>query len=164
MAYWLFKSEPDVFGIEDLKACKNQTEPWDGIRNYQARNMMRDDFQEGDGVLFYHSNSKPPGVAGVAVVVGAGRPDPTQFDPADKHHDPKADPEDPRWYGVDIEGVRELPEYVPIDVLKGEASLSEMAVVQRGQRLSVQPVAPAEWRKVLTLGGLKRADQAGLLP
>jgi predicted RNA-binding protein with PUA-like domain len=148
------KSEPDVFSFDDLMASKGRRTLWDGVRNYQARNLMRDEMAVGDGVLYYHSNAKPPGVAGVAEVASEAYPDPTQFDPADAHHDPKSDPEDPRWWLVDIVGVEPLPEFVPLDALKANPKLSEMVVTQRGSRLSVQPVTAAEWRAVLKMGGL----------
>ena len=148
-SFWLMKSEPDVFSYGDLVSAKGSRTHWDGVRNYQARNTMRDDMKVGDLVLYYHSNAKPPGVAGVAEVVAEGYPDPSQFDPGDSHFDPKSSREDPRWFCVDIRAVAELPEYVSIEALKGNPKLGTMAVVQRGQRLSVQPVAAAEFREVL---------------
>ncbi|HIF40246.1 MAG TPA: EVE domain-containing protein [Planctomycetes bacterium] len=151
--YWLLKSEPGAFSFEDLLASPKKTTLWDGVRNYQARNMLRDDLQPGDGVLFYHSNAKPPGVAGVAEVVRAGYPDPTQFDPADGHFDPKSDPETPRWFVVDVRACGAFAELLPLETLKGASKLKDMALLQRGQRLSVQPVSSAEWREVLCLGG-----------
>lgn len=151
--YWLLKSEPDVFSFDDLWKSKGRRTPWDGVRNYQARNFMRDDMRPGDGVLFYHSNAEPMGVAGIAEVASEPYPDPTQFDPADKHFDPKSKPEDPRWVLVDVRAVRKLPRTVPLAELKGEAKLSEMALCQKGSRLSVQPVTAAEWRHVLRMAG-----------
>ena len=153
--YWLFKSEPDVFSFDDLCKAKGKRTLWDGVRNYQARNFMRDQMKKGDGVLYYHSNAKPVGIAGVAEVVKEGYPDPTQFDPKDSHFDAKSDPDDPRWFVVDIKAIAALPEFVTLDALKGNAKLGEMAVVQRGQRLSVQPVTAAEWKEVLKMGKLK---------
>ena len=152
--YWLMKSEPDVYSFTDLMKDKQQTTLWDGVRNYQARNFMRDQMKVGDGVLFYHSNAKPPGVAGLAEVASESYPDPTQFDPADSHFDPKSKPEDPRWVVVDVKGVQELPRMVPLDELKADPKLADMAVVQRGSRLSIQPVTAAEWARVKKLGGL----------
>lgn len=157
-SYWLMKSEPDVFSYADLVASKNSTTFWDGVRNYQARNTMRDDMKVGDLVLYYHSNTKPPGITGVAEVVKEGYPDPTQFDPNDSHFDSKAERENPRWCGVELRARAEFPKYVPLDDLKVNAKLAEMAVVQRGQRLSVQPVSAAHFREVLRMGGLKAAD------
>ncbi|MEL6431938.1 MAG: EVE domain-containing protein [Planctomycetota bacterium] len=151
--YWLVKSEPDEFSYDDLERAPKRTTHWDGVRNYQARNMLRDDMKVGDLVLYYHSNTKPPGVVGVAEVVREGYPDPTQFDPKDSHHDPKSDPDDPRWFVVDLRAVGELPDYVSIQDLKANAKLDAMAVVQRGQRLSVQSVTSAEFREVLRMGG-----------
>lgn len=152
-SFWLMKSEPDVFSYDDLVSAKGSQTHWDGVRNYQARNTMRDDMKVGDLVLYYHSNTKPPGVAGVAEVVAEGYPDPSQFDPKDSHFDPKSSEENPRWFCVDLRAVAALPEYVSIEALKGNAKLEDMAVVQRGQRLSVQPVTAAEFREVLKMGG-----------
>jgi len=151
--YWLLKSEPGAFSFEDLLASPKKTTLWDGVRNYQARNMLRDDLQPGDGILFYHSNAKPPGVAGVAEVVRAGYPDPTQFDPSDGHFDPKSDPENPRWFVVDVRARGAFAELLSLETLKGVSKLEKMALLQRGQRLSVQHVSPSEWREVLRLGG-----------
>jgi predicted RNA-binding protein with PUA-like domain len=153
--YWLLKSEPDAFSFDDLWKAKGRRTCWDGVRNYTARNTMRDDMKVGDGVLYYHSNADPPGVAGVAQVVKEGYPDHTQFDPKDGHFDPKADPESPRWYMVDIKGVKKAAAFVPLTDLKANAKLSGMALVQRGQRLSVQPVKAGEWREVLRMAGLE---------
>jgi len=151
--YWLFKSEPGVYSFDDLWKEKGRRTLWDGIRNYQVRNFMRDDMSVGDGVLFYHSSTDPPGVAGVAEVVRAAYPDPTQFDAADAHYDPKSDPDDPRWLVVDVKAVAKLARFVPLAELKAAPALAEMGVVRRGNRLSIQPVTPAQWRAVLRLGG-----------
>lgn len=148
------KSEPDVFSFDDLLASKKKTTLWDGVRNYQARNFMRDQMQVGDGVLFYHSNAKPPGVAGLAEVASESYPDPTQFDPKDSHFDPKSNPDDPRWVVVDVKAVQALPRFVTLEELKADSKLTEMVVVQRGSRLSIQPVTPSEWARVKKLGGL----------
>lgn len=149
------KSEPDVFSFDDLLAAKGKRTAWDGVRNYQARNFMRDGMKKGDRVLFYHSNAKPPGVAGVCEVVREAYPDGTQFDPKDSHFDPRADPDKPSWYMVDVKALGALEKFVSLDQLKADPRLAEMGVVQRGSRLSVQPVTAAEWRVVLTLGGLR---------
>lgn len=154
-AHWLMKSEPDVFSYADLESAKDSTTFWDGVRNYQARNMMRDEMKVGDLVLYYHSNAKPPGVAGVAKVVGEGRPDPTQFDPEDGHFDPKSSEDDPRWYGVDLQAVVGFDDLVSIQDLKANPKLEAMAVVQRGQRLSVQPVTGPEFKEVLRMAGVR---------
>ncbi|MFO7566687.1 MAG: EVE domain-containing protein [Enhygromyxa sp.] len=153
--YWLMKSEPDVFSIDDL--ARRDREPWDGVRNYQARNFMRDEMAVGDLVLFYHSNATPPGVAGVARVASAAYPDPTAFDPDSKYHDPKSDPDDPRWWLVDVEFVEKFAELVSLDALKAAANaeLDGMLVVRRGQRLSVQPVEKQHFARVLRMAGAK---------
>ena len=148
--YWLFKTEPDVFGLSHLKSCRDRTTLWDGVRNYQARNLLRDEIQLGDGVLFYHSRISPPEVVATARVVRAGYPDPTQFDPQEKYYDPKSDPADPRWYSVDIRLDRELKRPVTLPQIKETPALGEMVLVRRS-RLSVQPVTPAEWKVVLKL-------------
>ncbi len=145
------KSEPDVFSIDDLEAAGSTH--WDGVRNYQARNFMRDDMKVGDRVLFYHSNATPPGVAGVAEVCREGYPDFTAWDPKDKHFDPKTDPEAPRWMMVDVAFVERFPELVPLQALKDDPALADMLVVQRGQRLSVQPVEKEHFEEVLRLAG-----------
>ncbi len=149
------KSEPDVFSIDDLEQCKR--EPWDGVRNYQARNFMRDEMAVGDLVLFYHSNAKPPGVAGVARIASAAYPDPSAFDPDSKYYDPKSDPDDPRWWLVDVEFVEKFAELVSLDALKAaaKADLDGMLVVRRGQRLSVQPVEKDHFRGVLRMAKAK---------
>ena len=152
--YWLMKSEPDVFSFDQLLAARGQRTHWDGVRNYRARNLMRDEMQVGDGVLFYHSNAKPPGVAGVAEVVREAYPDHTQFDPSDPHHDPTADPDSPRWFMVDIRARRGFERLLPLGELRANSKLEGMALLQRGQRLSVQPVTPEEWREVLRMGGV----------
>jgi len=154
--YWLMKSEPDVFSFDDLWKAKGRRTAWDGVRNYRARNFMRDDMQVGDGVLYYHSNAEPPGVAGVAEVASRPYPDPTQFDPKSKYFDPKSTPEDPRWQLVDVKAVEKLPRFVSLTDLKENAKLASMGAVQRGNRLSVQPVTAAEWREVLGMGGQSR--------
>lgn len=146
------KTEPSVFGIDDLERVGR--EPWDGVRNYQARNFMRDEMAVGDLVLLYHSNAKPPGVAGVARVASEAYPDPTAFDGRSKYHDPKSDPDDPRWWLVDVEFVERLPEFVSLDALKADAEgpLDGMLVVRRGQRLSIQPVEARHFARVLRMG------------
>ncbi len=149
--YWLFKSEPDVFSIEDLRRAPKKTTYWEGVRNYQARNLLRDEIKRGDDVLYYHSRVQPIGVAGVARVSRSGYPDPEQFDATSRYHDPKADPASPRWYCVDITWERTFDDVLPLTVLKAEPALAGMMVTQRGARLSVQPVTPAEFETVLAL-------------
>ena len=153
--YWLMKSEPDVYSIDDLFGEPTGTTPWDSIRNYQARNFMRDGMAVGDFVLFYHSNAKPPGVAGLAKVASKTYPDPTQFDPDHNYFDPKSDPENPRWMLVDVAPLDRLPRFVPLQELKENSKLEGMALTQKGSRLSVQPVSEQEWREVLAMAGYK---------
>jgi predicted RNA-binding protein with PUA-like domain len=149
---WLLKSEPEAFSIQDLAKAPRQTAFWDGVRNYQARNFLRDEIKIGDGVLFYHSNAKPPGVAGSAVVVREGRPDPTQFDAHDGHYDPDSPEADPRWFGVDIKLDRVFKRFIPLDELRALPALKNMVLLRRG-RLSVQPITAAEWQAIVKLGG-----------
>lgn len=151
MAYWLFKSEPDVFGIEHLKTSPDQTTPWDGVRNYQARNLMRDQMQVGELAFFYHSNCKVPGVVGIMTVVAPAHPDPTQFDPASDYFDPKATPEKPRWFCVDLKFREAFDKVIPLETMKAHPALAEMALVRKGNRLSVMPVTDAEWAAILQL-------------
>ena len=146
------KSEPDVFSFEDLKACKNQTEPWDGIRNYQARNFMRDQMEVGDQVLFYHSNAKPPGVAGIAEVASAPYPDSTAFDKESKYFDEKSDPENPRWMLVDVRFSEDLARMVSLDEIKTIPECAEMRLIQRGNRLSILPVEKQEFFAIKKAG------------
>ena len=136
MRYWLMKSEPDVYSIEDLK--KQGTGEWEGVRNYQARNFMRDDMRVGDKVLFYHSNAKPPGVAGLAKIVKAGYPDHHAWNPDHKYYDPKCDPKDPRWFMVDVGFVKQFKRLVSLDELREYEELADMVLLNRS-RLSVQP-------------------------
>lgn len=149
---WLMKSEPSTYSIEDLE--RDGSEPWDGVRNYQARNFMRE-MAEGDFVIFYHSNAKPPGAAGVARISRSAYPDPTQFDAKSKYHDPKSKKEDPRWSLVDVAFVEKFDEVVPLQTLKDDAALDGMVVTQKGSRLSVQPVEKKHFKRVLKLGGAK---------
>lgn len=154
-SFWLLKSEPDVFSIEDLAKAKGKTTFWDGVRNYQARNFLRDSLKIGDGVLFYHSNSEPSAIAGIAEVVREGYPDHTAFDPKDVHFDPKSKKETPTWYMVDIKHVETFKEPVSLERLRLETKLEKMALLQKGSRLSVQPVTKEEWQIVLKIAGSK---------
>lgn len=150
MNYWLMKSEPEEFSIDDLERVGR--EPWNGVRNYQARNYMRDGMKTGDGVLFYHSNCDQPGVVGLAKVVAAARTDPTQFDPHSDYHDPGSDPDAPRWLLVDIGFTRRLRRTIGLDELKRQAeALGDFALIRRGNRLSVLPVSSAQWKHILSL-------------
>jgi len=151
MAYWLMKSEPGEFSIDDLKNRPRKTEPWDGVRNYQARNMMRDDMAVGDIAFFYHSNCDEPGIAGIMTIASKPYPDPTAFDPDDKHHDPKSDPDKPRWYLVDVKYKRKLRRVIPLSELKAKKPLQGMRLLQKGNRLSIMPVSKKEWDYILGL-------------
>jgi predicted RNA-binding protein with PUA-like domain len=146
---WLMKSEPDVYSIDDLR--RDGRTSWEGVRNYQARNYMRDDAQPGDHVLYYHSNADPPGVAGLARIARAGYPDRTALDPASEYYDPKATEDDVRWVQVDVEFVEAFPRLVSLDELRGTPGLETMLVINKS-RLSVQPVTDEEFRIVAALG------------
>jgi len=148
--YWLMKSEPSAFSIDDLKQATDRTTCWDGVRNYQARNFMRD-MIIGDQVLFYHSNADPPGVIGIAEVVKTAYPDPTQFDTQDAHYDPESTRSSPRWDMVDIKLVRKLSRLLTLDTLREHGPLKQMVLLRKGSRLSVQPVSPQEWKYILSL-------------
>lgn len=149
MRYWLMKSEPEAFSIDDLRDRPLQTEHWDGVRNYQARNMMRDEMKIGDRVFFYHSNCDEPGIVGIAEVVREGYPDFTAFDPDDKHFDPKSDPDKPTWIMVDVKFVRKLSRTISLKELKLKDELAELALLRRGNRLSIMPVTAAQWAFIL---------------
>ncbi|MBU1190410.1 MAG: EVE domain-containing protein [Gammaproteobacteria bacterium] len=151
MQYWLMKSEPDVFGIDHLRKMPKQTEHWDGVRNYQARNMLRDQMQVGDRVFFYHSNCDVPGIVGIAKVVRAGYPDHTALNPDSKYYDPKSDPDQPRWFMVDVKFERKLKRTISLNELKADAELADMALVRRGNRLSIMPVTAEQWEYILSL-------------
>ena len=151
---WLVKSEPDAFSWQDLVDSKGKRTHWDGIRNYQVRNFMRDDIKKGDLLLYYHSNAKPPGVVGIAEVVKESYPDHTQFDPKEKKFDPKSKQDSPTWLMFDLKAKRKLKKFVPLQDLKDNDKLAEMLVVQKGQRLSIQPVEQKDWDVVLRMGGL----------
>jgi len=149
--YWLLKSEPSVFSIRDLAKAKDQTTCWEGVRNYRARNFMRDEMKEGDGVLFHHSNAKPPHIAGVAVVTREGYPDHYAMKGGHKYFDPKSSKDNPTWFMVDVKLERIFEQRLPLELLKTIPALEDMMLVQRGARLSVQPVTSGEWKAVLKL-------------
>lgn len=149
MNYWLMKSEPDAFSIDDLQAMPDQTEHWDGVRNYQARNMMRDQMKVGDLAFFYHSNCAEPSIVGIMQVVREGYPDFTAFDPESKYFDPKSDPEKPRWFMVDIKFVRTLKRPIPLAELKRYDELTGMQLLRKGNRLSITPVSDEQWAFIL---------------
>ena len=151
MNYWLMKSEPSEFGIDDLFNRPEQTEHWDGVRNYQARNMMRDDMKQGDRVFFYHSNCETPGIVGIMEVAREGYPDYLAFDPNDKHYDPKSDPDNPRWFMVDVKFVKKLSRTITLKELKQCPQLEALALLRRGNRLSIMPVSPQQWDFILSL-------------
>lgn len=153
MAYWLMKSEPDTYSIDDLAAQKKKTDHWDGIRNYQARNFIRDDMKKGDLALFYHSNCETPAVVGVVEIVREAYPDHTAFDPNEKYFDPKSNPDDPRWLMVDVKFRKKFRQPVTLKAMKSEKKLGDMRLVQRGNRLSIMPVAKAEWTHILRMAG-----------
>src|SRR4051812_45083566 len=145
MRYWLMKSEPDEFGIDDLVKAKGQTTPWFGVRNYQARNFMRDQMRPGDLVFFYHSSCPEPGIAGIAEVASTAYPDASQFDKKSKYYDPAASKEAPRWYHVDVKLVKKTP-LISLAELRDHPELQQMRILQRGNRLSITPVDPREWQ------------------
>lgn len=152
MAYWLMKSEPDVFGIAHLERRPQQTEHWDGVRNYQARNFIRDKMSVGDLIFFYHSNCKEPGIVGIAKVASNPYPDHTAFDPESRYYDPKSTPDNPRWYMVDVKFVRYLKCNITLQELKEHSdSLREFALLKKGNRLSVMPVSKEEWEYIIGL-------------
>lgn len=151
MKYWLMKSEPDVFGIDDLKNARAGTDSWDGVRNYQARNMMRDEMKKGDLAFFYHSNCKQPGIAGIMGIIRDGYPDTTAFDPNEKYFDPKSDPDNPRWYMVDVRFVRKTKRLITLAELKEHEELAGLPLLNRGNRLSVMPVSKQQWDYILSL-------------
>lgn len=149
MRYWLMKTEPDVFSIDDLKAKKFSL--WDGVRNYQARNFMTQQMKPGDRVLFYHSNAEPPGVAGIAEVVGEAEPDPSQFDKKSEYFDPKSKPDAPTWLCVKVGFVEKFPRVVALPELRAEKKLADMLVLKKGQRLSIQPVEKKDFECVVQM-------------
>jgi len=154
MNYWLMKSEPSVFGIDDLAARPKRTEPWDGVRNYQARNMMRDQMRRHDLAFFYHSNCEPPGIVGTMEIVRESYPDPTAFDPESKYYDPKSDPDNPRWYLVDVRLKRRFKRMVTLAELRDRVDeLGDFTLLRRGNRLSVMPVEAATWQRIVELAG-----------
>jgi predicted RNA-binding protein with PUA-like domain len=155
MNYWLMKSEPDVFGIDHLKNRPGRTEHWDGVRNYQARNMMRDEMKQGDLVFFYHSNCAEPGIVGIMQVVREGYPDYTAFDPQQKYYDPKSDPDKPRWYMVDVQYQRKTRRVITLAELKQRRELQDCPLVRKGNRLSIMPITSQQWDLILQLESSK---------
>ncbi len=151
MNFWLFKSEPETFGIDHLQQRPKQTEHWDGVRNYQARNMLRDDIKVGDKIFFYHSNCTPPGIVGTAEVVKAAYPDPSSWDDKSKYFDPKSSPENPRWFMVDVRFMEKFKKIMTLDEIKNNPALKDMVVARRGNRLSITPVKKDEWETITSL-------------
>lgn len=156
MAFWLFKSDPEDYSFDDLWNEPGRSTDWDGVRNFQARNLLRDLIQPGDGVLFYHSQADPPAIVGIAEVTRAGHPDPTAFDPSHAHFDPKSDPGIPTWYQVTIRAVRKLAAPLGLPRLRELSELARMELLRKGSRLSIQPVRPEEWAAILSLAGPAR--------
>ena len=151
MTHWLFKSEPTTFGIDALEHTKNQTTHWDGVRNYQVRNMMRDQMKVGDLAFFYHSNCTPPGIAGIIKIVKSGYPDHSAFDAKSKYYDPDSSPDKPRWFMVDVKLIKKFPHLITLEELKNHPALRDMAVNRKGNRLSITPVTEEEWDVILAL-------------
>lgn len=149
--YWLIKSEPSCFSLDDLRQSPEQTSPWDGVRNYQARNFMRDGMKKGDQLFFYHSNCNPPGIVGIAEVVSAAYPDYTAFDPNSDHPDANSTPDKPRWFMVDVRFKSQFPHLLSLDALKQHPELKNMPLVRKGNRLSVMPVSELEWIHICQL-------------
>lgn len=151
MQYWLFKSEPETFSIDDLKKRRNSTEHWDGVRNFQARNMLRNEVKKGDLVFFYHSNCTPPGIVGIAEVVKEGYPDHFAWDPRSDYFDPKCNPDKPLWYMVDVKFKEKFPQMITLDELRANPKLAEMVILRRGNRLSITPVTKQQWQAILKM-------------
>ena len=153
MRYWLMKSEPTAFSVEDLERAKKHTTSWDGVRNYQARNMLRDDMKKGDQVFLYYSSTDVPGIVAIMSVVKEGYPAPTAFDRKHDHYDPDSDPTEPRWFMVDVQLEQRLARVITLDELRKHATkeLKNMVLLRRGNRLSITPVEPAEWKFILSL-------------
>lgn len=152
MKYWLMKSEPEVFSIDDLSKTKNKTTYWDGVRNYQARNYMRDEMKIGDKVIFYHSNTEPPAAVGICEVVKEGYPDFTAFDPEDPHYDPKSKNDNPTWFMVDVKLINKFKNNITLSAIKANKKLQKMKLVQPGNRLSVMPITKEEFDEIVKMG------------
>jgi len=151
MRYWLFKSEPNSFSIDDLFNRPKKTEHWDGVRNYQARNMLRDEIKAGDQGFFYHSSCKFPGIVGIVDIVKSAYPDATALNPESKYFDPKSTPENPRWFVVDVKFVKKFSTTISLDQLKKYSTLENMQILRRGNRLSITPVSNVEWKKIIEI-------------
>ena len=153
MRYWLMKTEPTSFSVEDLERAKRHTTAWDGVRNYQARNMLRDDMKKGDLAFLYYSSTDVPGIVAIMKIVKEGYPDPTAFDRKHHHYDPDSDPAEPRWFMVDVQLERRLARVIPLDELRKHATkeLKNMVLLRKGNRLSITPIEPAEWKFILSI-------------
>ncbi|MDI1342377.1 EVE domain-containing protein [Polaromonas sp.] len=160
MNYWLMKSEPEECSVDDALAAKNATVPWVGVRNYQARNFMRDAMRVGDGVLFYHSSCAEPGIVGIARVASSAYPDPTQFDPASPYFDARSRPDEPRWLLVDVQVLRKIPT-IPLTALRARPELAELLVLKKGNRLSITPVEPRHWQVITASNAGVQPDKVG---
>lgn len=154
MRYWLLKSEPDVFSFEDLRKLGKKVEPWNGVRNYQVRNMMRDLMKKGDLGLFYHSSCPQPGVAGVLRIASDAKPDPTQFDETSEYYDKGSKKEDPRWLLVDVAWEKDFKQFVPLEALRNEPRLANLLILRRGNRLSITEVTRQEFEQICKMGGI----------
>jgi predicted RNA-binding protein with PUA-like domain len=151
MRYWLFKSEPETFGIDHLQKKPKKTEHWDGVRNYQVRNLLRDEIKVGDKAFFYHSSCTPPGIAGVVEIVKAGYPDFSALNPESKYYDPKSTTENPRWFMVDVRFEKKFKHFITLEEIKQNPALDKMVVVRKGSRLSITPVTEKEWKTILKM-------------
>ncbi len=151
MRYWLFKSEPDAFSIDDLKSMPKKTDHWDGIRNYQARNLMRDEMKKGDRGFFYHSSCAVPGIVGVVDIVKEAYDDHTALDPKSSYYDPKATKDNPRWCMVDVKYKRKFKNLITLESLRNEKKLADMVLLKKGNRLSIMPVSTAQWNHILSM-------------
>jgi predicted RNA-binding protein with PUA-like domain len=160
MNYWLIKSEPDCFSIDDLRNAPKQTTCWDGVRNYQARNFMRNEMKRHDRAFFYHSNCNPPGIIGIVEIIREAYPDFTAFDPQSEHPDPKSTPENPRWFMVDVQFIQKFKRLIALEELKQYSELQDMILLRKGNRLSVMPVEAKAWDFIVSLQGI-HADLAG---
>lgn len=156
MNYWLMKSEPDTFSIDDLAKKANKTEPWNGVRNYQARNMLRDQMQQGDLAFFYHSSCEIPGIVGIMEIVRAGYPDNTAFDPESKYYDPQSSPDNPRWFMVDVKLKQKFKHIISLQQLRNNPKLKDMVLLRRGNRLSITPVTEQQWQAILTMEAVEQ--------
>jgi predicted RNA-binding protein with PUA-like domain len=154
MRFWLLKTEPDTFSFDDLKARPNKTEPWNGVRNYQVRNMMRDEMHMGDLGFFYHSSCAEPGIAGLIRITRDAYPDPTQFDPSSEYFDKGSKPEAPRWLVVDVKWQADFRKFVTLEILRTDPKLADMVILKRGNRLSITAVEKPHWDRICKLGGL----------